>query len=120
MDKERQAKEAEYRERLRKNEQALLDLTKQKRELEEKRNALFAGKKETAAYLNAVQNELRGEDAADDMRELEELNAQMQGDIRRAEQEFEREDAAIETRRKELELQKEETENEYCKGKQES
>ena len=113
MEKEREALQTKYRAEMRKNEQDMSDLDKQKRELEQKREALFVAKKETASYFNTVHNDFRGHNAVEDIRELEDLNAKFQRASRRAEQEFEQEHIEIEKRRKKLQSQKEECESHY-------
>lgn len=113
VQKERNALQTKYNEEMRKNEQDMSDLDKQRRDLEEKRNALFAAKKEAASYFNMIHNDFRGREAVEDTRELEELNAKFQHESRRAEQDFEQEHLDIERNRKKLQYQRDENERNY-------
>jgi len=113
MDGKQQALTAQYRTDMRKNEQGFSDLTKQKKKLEEKKAGLFERKKQMNFYLSNVHNDLRGEDAVQDMRELEAMTAHVQSAFRKMEQAFEQERVEIERSRKKLLSQKEEQESQY-------
>ena len=113
MDKERQAVKAKYDEEVRINEQGFSELTKQKRELDEKRAVQATAKKEITLYLDNTFNELRGKDMANELRELEKFKATVEHENRLAEQKYEQEHVEIEKRRKKLQMQKEEAKTKY-------
>ena len=98
---------------MQRNEQELSDLNRQKKSLEERRQSLFNWKRRDMAYLNQLQNELRGENVKTDRRMIEGLLDGTQQVCRRVEIGYEAEYAEIERRGKQLLAQKESDQSDY-------
>ena len=95
------------------NEQEMSDVLAKKRALEDGHHKLLDWKRRDMVYLNQLHNELQGEAAKEDRRQIEGMIDSLQKVCRSAEQQFEREFSALNQKQKKISAQKETLQAEY-------